>query len=71
MKAPKNLEGIFVAVLAISSLAALATAQAPVMVGAKPAVASVANANKVADANLAVVVVKAKRLTLAEKAALN
>ena len=67
MKAPKNFEGIFVAAALITTLAAYATAKEPVSYAAAPAVAA---ATAEAGA-MAVVVVKAKRLTAAEKAALN
>lgn len=66
MKVRKNLEAVFLAAAFVTTFAAFATAQVPALNAAAPAVASVA-----ADTNMAVVVVTAKRLTAAEKAALN
>jgi hypothetical protein len=61
MKVRKNLEAVFLAAAFVSTFAAYATAQVP-------AVRTASNAT--ADTKMAVVVVKAKRLTAAEKAAL-
>jgi hypothetical protein len=65
MKAPKNFEGMFLAAVAVCSLAMVATAEEPVVSSAKPAIASSAPEM----GKMQVVVVKAKRLTAAEKAA--
>jgi hypothetical protein len=62
MKVSKNMEGIFLAVAVMTTWAAYATAETPA-VAAPAKVQSVAN-----DATMQVVVVKAKRLTAAEKA---
>ena len=61
MKVRKNLEAVFLAAAFVSTFAAYATAQVPVVRAASSATA---------DTKMAVVVVKAKRLTAAEKAAL-
>ena len=61
MKVRKNLEAVFLAAAFVTTFAAYATAQVQV---AAPAVSAVA------DTKVAVVVIKAKRLTAAEKAAL-
>jgi hypothetical protein len=61
MKVRKNLEAVFLAAAFVSTFAAYATAQVPVVRTAS---------NATADTKMAVVVVKAKRLTAAEKAAL-
>ncbi|QYF93711.1 hypothetical protein KY495_00260 [Massilia sp. PAMC28688] len=66
MKAPKNLEGIFVAAAFLSTFAAYATAEVPVVEIAAPA----AYVSVVDQAPVQTVEVKAKRLTAAEKAAL-
>lgn len=66
MKLRKNIEGIFLAAAAVATFASFATAQipqasvteAPVMIAA-------------AEASIPTVVVSAKRLTAAEKAAQN
>lgn len=64
MKAPKNFEAIFVAAVALATVASFATATPPVLyVAADPVVAK-------ADASMPTVVVSAKRLSAAEKAAL-
>ena len=65
MKAPKNLEGIFIVAAALSTFAAFATAEVPVVHSAAPA-AQVSAASE----NMQVVEVKARRLSAAEKAAL-
>ena len=65
MKVRKNLEAVFLAAAFVTTFAAFATAQVP----AARATAPVASA--AADTKMAVVVVTAKRLTAAEKAALN
>lgn len=64
MKAPKNVEGIFVAAAILSTFAAYATAEVPVVQVAASTYATAAHDNKVQ-----VVEVKAKRLTALEKAA--
>jgi hypothetical protein len=66
MKAPKNLEGIFVAAAFFSTFAAYATADVPVVEVAAPS----AYVGVVQEAPVQTVEVKAKRLTAAEKAAL-
>jgi hypothetical protein len=65
MKVRKNIEGVFLAVAVMTTWAAYATAEVPV-VQAPAKVQSVAT-----DANMQVVVVKAKRLTALEKASQN
>ena len=65
MKVRKNLEAVFLVAAIVTNLASYATAQEPVTRASAPATASVA-----ADSKMQVVVVKAKRLTAAEKAAL-
>jgi hypothetical protein len=64
MKVRKNLEAVFLAAAFVSTFAAYATAQVPVARTASNATAASV------DTKMAVVVVKAKRLTAAEKAAL-
>lgn len=66
MNVRKNAEAIFLALAVGATWAAYATAETPVVraVAAKPAAV-------VVDNNMHVVVVKAKRLTAEEKAALN
>ena len=66
MKAPKNFEAIFLAAAVFCTFTAYATAEVPVAASPAPTKASV-----VATTDAPVVVVKAKRLTPAEKAALN
>ena len=66
MKVRKNIEGVFLAVAVMTTWAAYATAEVPAV-----AVPSKVQASVVADANMQVVVVKAKRLTALEKASLN
>ncbi len=66
MKAPKNFEAIFLAATVLCTLTAYATAKVPANVSTPAAQVSVAT--HVASN---VVVVKAKRLTAAQKAALN
>ena len=66
MKLRKNLEGVFVATAAIALFASYATAQIPQLRAKSPA-PIVAQA----DGQMAVVHVSAKRLTAAEKAALD
>ncbi|XLZ72162.1 hypothetical protein ABT364_09430 [Massilia sp. SR12] len=64
MKALKNFEAIFVVAAALGIVTSYATATTPVLyVAADPVVVK-------ADANIPTVVVAAKRLTAAEKAAL-
>lgn len=70
MKAPKNLEAVFVVASILSGFAVYATAEVPVTRLAPVAQVATAAAPQVsADTN--VVIIKAKRLTAAEKAALN
>lgn len=64
MKVRKNLEAVFLAATVMVSFAAYATADVPVRASAAPARAAAA-----ADSDMTVVVVSAKRLTAAEKAA--
>lgn len=66
MKVRKNVEAVFLVVAVCATWAAYATAENPVVrpVAAKPAAV-------VVDNNMHVVVVKAKRLSAEEKAALN
>lgn len=66
MKAPKNFEAIFLAAAVLLNMTAFATAEETV--ATRPA--ATAQATVAADANANVVIVKAKRLTAAEKAAL-
>lgn len=64
MNVLKNFEAIFVAAAALATVTSYATATPPVLhVAAAPVVAK-------ADANIPTVVVAAKRLSAAEKAAL-
>ena len=63
----KNFEAVFLAAAVMTTFAAFATAEEPVARSAKPAISVQAPA---AD-NMQVVVIKAKRLTAEEKAALN
>jgi hypothetical protein len=67
MKVRKNFEGVFLAAVVVTSLAAYATADAPVASPARPVVVSVV----ADDGSMPVVVVKAKRLTPEEKLAKN
>jgi len=62
VKVRKNLEAVFIAAAFVTTFAAYAGAHVP---AARPVAAAAA-----ADTKMAVVVVKAKRLTAAEKAAL-
>jgi len=66
MKVRKNLEAVFLAAAFVTTFAAYATAQVPAARAAAPVVASVA-----ADSKMQVVVIKAKRLSAAEKAAIS
>jgi hypothetical protein len=66
MKVRKNIEGVFLAVAVMTTWAAYATAEVPVVQAPSKAQVSAA-----ADANMQVVVVKAKRLSAAEKAGQN
>jgi hypothetical protein len=62
----KNFEAVFIAATVITTFAAYATADAPAARSAAPVIAQAAgSANQ-----MQVVVVKAKRLTAAEKAAM-
>lgn len=65
MKAPKNFEALFLAAAVLLNMTAFATAEEPVVQVAAKAYTSVA-----ADGTTPVVMVKAKRLTAAEKAAM-
>ena len=69
MKVRKNVEAVFLAAAVFVTCAAYATAHVPAARQASPAKAT-ASAT-VADSKVAVVVVKAKRMTAEEKAALN
>ncbi len=64
MKIRKNLEGVFLAAVVITTFAAYATAHVPAVRMAQAGPAAVA-----ADGKMNVVVVKAKRLTAVQKAA--
>ncbi|NHZ34255.1 hypothetical protein [Massilia rubra] len=64
MKVRKNLEAVFLAATVMVTFAAYATADVPVRATAAPA-----HAAAVADSTMTVVVVSAKRLSAAEKAA--
>ena len=66
MKAPKNFEAIFLAAAVLLNITAFATADEAVV--ARPVATVQAFA---ADSTTQVVVIKAKRLSAAEKAALN
>lgn len=66
MKVRKNLEGVFIAAAVVATFASFATAQNPqVRVSEAPMIVAAA------DASIPTVVVTAKRLSAAEKAALN
>ncbi|MFD2365824.1 hypothetical protein [Pseudoduganella sp. GCM10020061] len=66
MNVRKNFEGVFIAAAVVATFASFATAQNPqVRVAQAPAIVAAA------DGNMPTVVVTAKRLTEAEKAALN
>ena len=65
MKVRKNLEAVFLVAAIVTNFAAFATAQEPAPRASAPAAASVADVGQ-----MQVVVVKAKRLTAAEKAAM-
>ena len=67
MKVRKNLEAVFLAASVMATFAAYATAQVPTLFNAKP----VAIVQAAADSNMQVVVIKAERMSAAEKAALN
>jgi hypothetical protein len=67
MNVLKNMELIFVVAASLAVVTSYATASAPVINVPATAIAATAPA---ANANMAVVVVAAKRLTAAEKAAL-
>ena len=62
----KNFEAVFLAAAVMTTFAAFATAEVPTPRSIKPVVSVQAP-----DAPMQVVVIKAKRLTPAEKAALN
>jgi hypothetical protein len=65
MKIRKNIEGVFLAVAVMTTWAAYATAEVPAVQ------APATQASAVADANMQVVVVKAKRMSALEKASQN
>lgn len=65
MKVRKNLEAVFVAAAILGTFASYATAQTP----AVTVITSAEAAEPVVDGKVAVVEVKARRLTAAEKAA--
>lgn len=67
MKVPRNFEGVFLTAVAISTFAAYATADEPAVAAPVQRV----QASAVAQEQMQVVVVKAKRLSAAEKAALD
>ncbi|MES2902042.1 MAG: hypothetical protein V4723_20110 [Pseudomonadota bacterium] len=66
MKVRKNLEAVFLAAAFVTTFAAYATAEVPAHRANAPVAANVAG-----DSNMQVVVVKAKRLTATEKAAIS
>ena len=66
MKVRKNFEAVFLAAAVMANFTAFAIAEEPAKTAKPAAVQAV-----VVDGNMHVVVVKAKRLTAAEKAALN
>ena len=65
MNIAKNMEAIFLAAVALASVASIATASTPTQRIEQPAFTKAA-----VDSNMIVVTVTAKRLTAAEKAAL-
>jgi hypothetical protein len=65
MKAPRNFEAIFLAAAVLLNISAFATADEPVT-----AVAATVHTRVAADNAMPVVVVKAKRMSAAEKAAM-
>ncbi len=71
MNLRKNLEAVFIVAAVVTNFAsyAVASAQTPdIVIRSAPAAVAV---NNVVDRNVPVVVVKAQRLSAAEKAALN
>ncbi len=66
MKTRKNTDAIFLAVAVMTTWAAFATAEVPVATAPARGQAS-----PVVDANMQVVIIKAKRLTALEKASQN
>jgi len=70
MKAPKNFEALFLAAAVLLNMASFATADETVAAPAARAAATVQSVVATDNAT-PVVMVKAKRLTAAEKAALN
>ena len=70
MKVPRNFEALFLASAVMATAAAYATADAPGARSAAALAASAAVQAVVADSSVPVVVVKARRLTAEEKAAL-
>jgi hypothetical protein len=67
MNVRKNFEAVFLAASVLATFAAYATAEVPVTRATKAAAADVA----AVDPHMTIVTVTAKRLTAAEKAALN
>ncbi|HEU4851297.1 MAG TPA: hypothetical protein VFT37_03975 [Telluria sp.] len=65
MKVRKNIEGLFLVAAFVATSASFATAQIPQAAGQAPIVVAAA------DTSIPTVVVSAKRLTAAEKAAMN
>lgn len=65
MRAPRNFEAIFLAAAVLLNITAFATAEVPVT-----RVAATVQTSMAADNTTQVVMVKAKRLTAAEKAAM-
>ncbi len=70
MKAPRNFEALFLAAAVLLNMTAFATADETVAAPAARTAATV-HAGIAADSAIPVVMVKAKRMTAAEKAALN
>ncbi len=66
MKVRKNLEAVFLAAAFVTTFAAYATAQIPVTRASAPVAASAVDSSK-----MQVVVIKAKRLSAAENAAMS
>ena len=66
MNLRKNFEGVFIAAAVVATFASFATAKSP-----QPRVTEAPVIIAAADASMPTVVVTAKRLTAAEKAALN
>ncbi len=62
----RNFEAVFLAAIVMTTFTAIATAEVPEVRNARPAISAAAP-----DSTMQVVVIKAKRLSPAEKAALN